>query len=518
MRSKLWRILPLLAIPVALAFCGCGAREKQGLAHRNPAFRTDARESPTLARLVAEGKLPPLKERLPENPVVIKPFGPAAMYGGTLRMPISGYWDFGGIDTVHSCRLIRKEPVRDKDGKVIICADGRAKYELAGNLVESWKYSEDGREVTMKLRKGIRYSDGYPLKVDDLVYRWQIWNDTKLYNEISPVPAQRLQDQPIDLVKIDDYTFKFILPVVDFRWVEAAAIHLQFWEAPKHWLGQWDPNLNPEVKSWEEFKRRFGDWFDLSRPVLGPWRIVQWDSTTRLLAERNPYFYMTDEDGRQLPYIDRVDGIAVQNPDVAVMKVASGQVDLFDNGRLEDLPLLKINERRGDYKLQLLGEGPGSFPGFMINYWTLRDRLAEYFNKKEFRIALSIGINRAEINQLVFSGFGRPTNNSFGDWYRKIHAEYDPDRARAILDKLGLKDTTGNGLRNYPDGKDFTIVITTMLGPYASVAELVASHWRDLGINTIVNNVDGGQYALVRRERNFDLLTAHDGFYTYRED
>ena len=508
------RMSRLCCVALVFVLVGCGDHNRDNApapAATQPVGQTDLRQAPPLKRQVENGALPPLAQRLPDEPVRVHTFGDAARYGGTLRTIIASYWDYGGLDTVHSCRLLRHVPRVDDDGKIVTDKDGKILYELVGNLAKDWQYDDTGRRITMTLRRGIHYSDGHAFTAEDVKYRWRLWNDTERYGKISPIPVQRLGGEPIKLEKLGKYRFRFILPEADRRWLEDEATQLQFWEAPKHWLKQWDPHLAEDGGDWSEFRRRLGDWQDATRPSLGAWQIVKWESTGEVIAERNPYYYMVDQAGRQLPYIHRIRGAVVTNQEVAAMKVTAGQVDLYDQARLQDVALLKANEARGNYTLRLHGEGVGSFPALFLNYFSSRGRLGHCFRKQQFRVALSIGIDREEINQLVFNGFGTPTNVSLGEWYTDRHATYQPQRAQTLLDEIGLKDRDQNGIREYPNGTSVTIVITTLSGTYASVCELVASHWRALGIDAVVNNAHPNQYSVTRSKRRYDVIAAHKG-------
>ncbi len=504
----------LLLLAVVFAATGCGGRQPPPPPPTaGEVGRTDLRQSPMLAARVEAGELPPLPDRLPDRPARANVFGDDARYGGTITIIVQNFWSLGGINEVFGSRLVLHRPKVGDAGRIVTDEQGDVAYELTGNLAESWEYAADGRAVTVKLREGLRYSDGHEFTTDDVVYRWRIWNDTEVYGEITPVPSQQLGGEPIDIERIDRHTFRFVLPEPDFRWFEQRGAHLQFWEAPKHWLSRWDPHIHPDTGDWDTFKQKLGDWTDTSRPALGPWRLVRWPSTGEVVAERNPYYYVVDGQGRQLPYIDRVKGIRVRNQDVAAMKVVAGQVDLYDGAELGNLALLKANERRGGYRISLHGEGPGSFPALLINFFTRRPHLADAFRERDFRVALSLAIDREEINQLVFNGFATPTNAAFGRWFRKRYATHKPRRAAKLLDGLGLKDRDGDGVRQYPGGADVTIVLTTLEGTYASVCELVTSHWRNLGIDAIVSNVHPNQYSMLRRNREYDVIAAHNGSY-----
>lgn len=500
------------AVALLHVLCACGPGHRPFTPPAEPLVTAD-RESPLLKEKVLAGELPPLENRLPARPFVAPVFGPNAWYGGTLRIVVDGYWAYGGMDNVFSSRLFLHIPETDDDGRIITDKDGNPKFRFVGNLAESWEVSDDGTKITVRLREGLRYSDGHLFTTEDIAYRWAIWNDTEHYRAVSPVPVVRLNDKPITLEVLDSLTFRFILPEPEPRWLQTGAAQLQFWEAPKHWLGRYDPNLNPSVTDWNEFKRNLGSFSNLERPVLGPWKIVKWDDASEMIAERNPYFHMVDPEGRQLPYIDHVRGFMAKNPEIATMRVMSGLIDIYDGGQVHDLPLLKSAEERGNYRLLFAGEGPGSFPALLINFFTERPGLAGLLRQRDFRIALSLGINREEINDLVFGGFGTPTSASFGPWFTEKHAAFDPARARELLAGIGLADKNGDGILEYAGGGDVTIVITSIPGPYTNVAELIASHWRAIGINAVAQNVHTHQYSVARRNRTFDVLTAHNGSY-----
>lgn len=509
--SVAWKI-PLLGL--ALALTGC----QEGVLTLDPPsepFQTEARESPMLTEKVKTGLLPPLAERLPENPMVVPTYGPHASYGGELRIIVGNFWDFGALDIVNSSRLVRHVAKADADGNILLDAEGRPEMELVGNLVEWWEYSEDGKVISMRLRKGLRYSDGMPFTTEDIEYRWGIWNDTERYSEVIVFPSINISGEAVKLEVLDEWNFRIILPEPNFQWLSQQANYLQFWETPKHWLGAFDPTVNPELTSWDDFKRRLGSASDPTRPTIGAWQLTRWEEAGVMVAERNPYFYMVDREGRQLPYIDSIRGSMIRTPDVALMRAMNGQVDIFDGADLLNLPLLKAGEERGGYTIGLHGEGPGTFPGLFMNFFTERPGLAELMQNVEFRRALSMSIDRDEINDLVFSGFGTPTNVSIEDWHREKFSNLNRKEAARIFENLGLRDLSGDGILQYPDGRNVTIVITTLQGVYSSVAELAASHLRAVGIDAIVQNVHPNQFAVQRRNRQFDLLTAHNGGFDF---
>ncbi|HPC76940.1 MAG TPA: ABC transporter substrate-binding protein, partial [bacterium] len=198
-------------------------------------------ESPQLAELVRQGKLPPLEQRIPKNPLVVTPYEEIGQYGGTWRRTWSGLSDSAGPYKLCSEHLV----MFNKNGTKIL-----------PNVAESWKVSRDAKTYTFKLREGIRWSDGTPLTTEDVVF-W--YEDIILNKDLTPTIPNWLTSggKPLKLEKIDTYTFK-----VEFEEPNALFLisigkmgggHTFF--APKHYLKQFHPKYTPKEKLDELMKK-----------------------------------------------------------------------------------------------------------------------------------------------------------------------------------------------------------------------------------------------------------------------
>jgi len=181
-------------------------------------------ESPDLAELVEQGKLPPVEERLPEAPPVLEPFEEIGEYGGTIRDCGKSWWP-KTYEPLVRC---------DKDRR-----------ELRPNVAKSWEISDEGRIFTFYLRKGMKWSDGEPFTAEDIMF-W--FEDIICNEELHPVfhPWLEIGGKRGTVEKIDDYTvrFRFQEPYGYFINVVANCDILPY--APKHYLVQFHPKYTPE--------------------------------------------------------------------------------------------------------------------------------------------------------------------------------------------------------------------------------------------------------------------------------
>ena len=284
--------------------------------------------------------LPPVEERLPDDPVVIEPYRSIGRYGGTARTTIWDSWQF--FNWEHALTL---------------SADMR---NVLPNLAESWSLSEDGRITTIRLRAGIKWSDGAPLTADDFWFRLvHVWMDP----EMSPIVYRLVQG--CEFVKIDDLTFQYVFPEPNPMFANFFAQYGSHFVDPMHFFKQYHPafrdreELNAEVRekgfvTWMAMYGALRGWGNedaVKVPTLRAYKVVK-RTPTKMRLERNPYYFKIDPAGNQLPYIDAIDAIILlENSQMIAFQAATGQLDFAAFAlKTQDIPLLKT--RRGEGRQQ----------------------------------------------------------------------------------------------------------------------------------------------------------------------
>ena len=467
-------------------------------------------EAPMLAERVEAGELPPVEERLPVNPLVIQPAEVIGEHGGTWRRAFTGPGDRQNIERMNTDYLIFWDT---------------NSTELRPRIAHAWESNEDTSEWTFYLREGIKWSDGEPLTADDFIF----WYDHLLNGDqiVSSVPWYLTWGgELVEMEKVDDYTltFKFAEPFP--TWPETVASSTvaghfqQGWVglglvAPQHYLEQFHAAFVGE----EEANRLatdagFENWqlhllakndahMNPDLPVLTQWKPVTTIASNEYVLERNPYFWAVDPEGNQLPYIDRVAMELVEELEVLNLRAIAGNYTI--QGRHIDfakLPVIRANQESGDYFVNFWVSLTRHQAKIAFNQdWNEDPALAEMLQSRDFRKALSLAIERSEINETYFLGAGReasfcpqdtpPFFNS--DRWDEEFGRFDPEEANRILDELGLTERDANGFRLLPNGQPLQLVIDAVSGafiPYPEIAESVAQMWAEVGIDLRVNPVE----------------------------
>lgn len=467
---------------------------------------TKFNEAPMLADLVKQGKLPPVEKRLPEDPLVIEPIEEIGRYGGELKSAALGPAAFSDIEHAREFYFFRP----DTQGKKIL-----------PNIAKKYEISRDGRTVTIYLRKGMKWSDGTPFTADDVMF-W--WEDITLNNELTPVKPTRWMPggKLAKFEKVDDYTIRIRFaapyrPIIGILGYFSTGQNSFY--APKHYLKKWHIKYNPDANKLAK-EEGFDAWFkaiqfhadvgssgqDPNTPVLGPW-VLERRTTERKTYVRNPYFCAIDPVGNQLPYIDRLVVDIVGNREVGIMKLISGELThggLAIGGDMEDYTLYKENEKKGDYRVLLwLSSNPTEVAfGFNRNHPDLV--LRKIFQDPRFSRAMSLAINRDEINKFVYLGTGvpmqatvHPSCSFYKEEWGKAYVQYDPSLANRLLDEMGLKRGT-DGYRLRPDGKTLAITVPYVEGAgirgVKTVCELVKEYWEKVGVKVALNPEERSLY------------------------
>lgn len=476
------------------------------------------KEAPQLADLVKAGKLPPVEQRLPANPRVLKPLEEVGQYGGTWRRAYKGLSDRWG-----PTKLLEEFPIEWD-------APDQNTIRVTANFVEKWEQNADATEFTFYMRKGVKWSDGVEVTTDDVKF-W--WEDIELFKDIRPTPSQFIRQKVGDqwqlaqLAIVDKYTFKIkyprpypLLPIQLAKSGSGLPGNPAF-VAPSHYLKKFHPKYTKvedlerlakerKLSTWGDLWGKAGDlqgpipfWFlNPDLPVVTPWKIVKPTPADPVVMERNPYYWQVDTEGHQLPYIDRIEHAFFENQEVFNLWIASGKIDM--QGRhvsVGSYTFYKENEKKGNYRV--FRWRAASTNSYFPNINCPDKVLAKLFDTPEFRQALSIAINREEVNQLVWNGLGKPRQASpvrgspeYDPELEKVWTEYDPKKANELLDSLGLKKGP-DGIRLRPDGKPLEITIEHTSGPGDPTNdqhELIRRYWSALGIKVNVKYVERSLY------------------------
>ncbi len=457
---------------------------------------TEFNEAPMLTELVEAGKLPPVEERLPEEPLVIVPVEEVGEYGGTWRRVWLGKADGPGPDRITTERLIYFTP------------DGR---ELVPNIAQSWEVSAEGKEFTFYLREGMKWSDGEPFTADDIMF-W--YEDMVLNDELTPVkPAWLTIGGNLGRVeKVSTYAVKFVFdqPYGLFLKYLAGPPGHGICYYPKHYLKQFHPNYTPEEEltaltkeaGFEFWYQLFGDktdrWMNTDLPVLSAWKCTVPATRPIMVLERNPYYWKIDIEGNQLPYVDRINHEFVENIELVNIRAVSGQIDMQARHILwENYTLFMENRDEGNYRVAKYKDDFETNMAIALNLNHKDPVLRQIFDDDRFRKALSLAINRNEINQLCYLGMCEeprqvvplPESEYFCEELAYAYIDYNPGEANRLLDEMGLKRGP-DGIRLRPDGKPLMITIefTPAFGPWADACELVAQYWTAVGVKTAVKS------------------------------
>ncbi len=478
-------------------------------------FAVEYHEAPMLRVKVAAGELPPVEERLPEEPVIIEPVEEIGQYGGT--------WNRAWLG------------MGDKWGPEKILREGLMTAPVMGstyrpNIARSWDISEGGRVYTFHLTKGIKWSDGYPFTADDIMF-W--YEDLILNKELTAsVPGWlTIGGEAGKLEKVDEYTIRFTFSQPYGMFL--SELNAQPIYAPKHYMRQFHPRY-VSVDKLEELTKEagFDFWYQLfsskgaraeawfvtnpDHPTLGPWIVTVPPPAMQMVHERNPYYWKVDPEGNQLPYIDYIVHDTVEDSQILAFKAMAGEIDMIQRHmNLSDYTLYMENRERGDYRVFKYLQDTGSMPSIMPNL-TCKDLvLRKLFQDPQFRKALSLAINRQEINEIVLHGLGEPRQASilpggylYSEEWEKAYAEYDPEKANAFLDEIGLTERDKEGFRLRSDGKTLTVIIefTEVLPGASDTVPLVKEYWEAIGIKVTIKSLDRSLY-MVRGDSN-DLQVA----------
>ncbi len=464
-------------------------------------------ESPILAELAEQGKLPPVHQRTGPEPVVVEGGDGIGKYGGTwYRITTQP----GMPDEILS-RLSYVSLVRWS-------AQG---YPIVPHVAKSFEVSPDNKEFTFHLRKQMKWSDGHPFTADDIMFWWNhIANEEMILVDVPDI--MKVRGKRGNIEKIDDYTIKFTFPLANGIFLARLASdgmsgkgesNANMLSYPAHYLTKFHPVIGDKeiiedmlratkLQSPTTLFRNI--LYDTQQypdyPRLWPWIYQKYKPNPPHVFVRNPYYWMVDTEGNQLPYIDRI-VFEQKTQEMVPVAAANGEVSM----QLRFIPYeeythLMSQRQSGDYDVYHWYPGDRSL--FLIacniNYKIdpndpETQKKHVLLNDKRFRWALSLAINRKEIIKAEYNGQTEPAQCAPGPasyFYEPTlyhsFTEYDPERANQLLDEIGLTKRDYEGSRTFPDGSRMTFylnVATSFGSP--GIMQLVVDDWANVGMRVI---------------------------------
>lgn len=450
------------------------------------------KESPIFAKLVKAGKLPSVTERVPKTPSVVD-FAALGLktgrYGGTMRLIVGRSKDIRLMVVYGYARLVAYD----------------RNFNLKPDILEKFEI-EYGRRFTLRLRKGHKWSDGRPFTSDDFRYYWEdVANHPKL-SPLGPPRALVVDGEKARFEVIDKTTVRFTWskPNPDFLPALAGATPLYIYR-PAHYLKRFharyaDPaTLKKRVKkskrrNWASLHNRRDNQYKNDNPklpTLQPWVNRVKPPSKRFKFMANPYYHRVDADGRQLPYIPEV-AMSVASSRIIPLKTAAGEADLQARGlSFNDYTVLKGSEKRHDQQVRLWRTAKGAHMALFPNLNANDKEWRKLFRDVRFRRALSLAVDRHEINQVIYYGLAIEGNNTVlprsplhKPAYQKTWATFDLEAANKLLDELGLTERNSRGIRLLPDGRPMELIVETAGEDteQTDILELVHDSWLKAGI------------------------------------
>jgi peptide/nickel transport system substrate-binding protein len=475
-------------------------------------FPRTFQESPVLAALVRQGRLPPIRERIGQDPLVIAPLQEIGRYGGTLRRAFIGPGDQTSLP-------------RFSAGPDSFLYWDYEWQTLLPNIARGFEFSHDNRTLTLFLRRGMRWSDGAPFTADDVLFWYEdLYRDRRVVSR--PSANLKMDDEEVRIEKVDAATVQFVAPksypllgelLAGYTDIAGPSVYGRFAMggfAPKHYLSQFHARYRSEAEvrraaheagfaNWALYlKNRNDSCVNPELPVVTPWRVVSPINTQVFALERNPYSIWVDTAGNQLPYIDRIRHSYASGPDAINFMACAGELDFQDRHlNVSKLPFLLVNRRRSNYEVYL-DPMQGTDLGLRINLSYREDPyIGGLLGNAGFRRALSLGIDRDAINESFMLGTGSPSatvpipGSRYFPGPEWVHrwATLDVERANQLLDGLGLRSRDTEGFRQRADGGGrLRLVCECFLAhfDYPAVAEVVKEQWRLIGVDLRVQIVD----------------------------
>ena len=480
------------------------------------------------AMIIGNSDLPPVADRLPDDPIVFFPNNLVGNYGGTMNH--LGNNTEAGTGEFCSVRNTNLVVFDDVLGKI---------YPL---VAKSWEWNDDFTELIIHTRPGHKWSNGDPFTADDITF-W--YNDFILDEVMHPKTPQKwlIGGEPMIAETLSETSMRFVLPAPKPGLVAQFAGYYGETFLPQKFLKQFYPKYNPDA---DKLAQAAGlengyaavhlythgtDWTDAPspmlknqdaatklgrnvKPMLEPWILFSEDADHRKWVP-NPYYFGVDSAGQQLPYIDHMYERYVPQAEVRNLMISNGEIGWKGQSlEIEDVPVLQANQEQGNYTVHLPPR-IGTNHAITFNVTHKDESMRAILSDIRFRQAVSLSLDREEIQDLVYLGEGTIAQGTRFDpagvdWVDpellEYMIEYDPDRSIELLDEIGMIDTDGDGYREKPDGSQFILqdIFSEQYGP-VRLHELWQAYFKDIGLKLTLKEVTSDEYRALQGSNDHDM-------------
>ena len=478
-------------------------------------------EAPAWRAMVEAGTLPPVEQRVPDEPLVIGPgdaYGTQSIgrYGGVIRFDATDPPNVQGASDI----------------TVPFFFDRRDTYYPL--VFKGYEASDDRRVWTFHMRRGMKWSDGHLFTADDVLF----WYEAVVKNkELTPSPPAWLQEDGrfVRMEKMDDYTFRVVFQGPRLRFLQnIAECERQITACPKHYLKQFHPDYttpaelaqrlaDADIDGWTQLWEARQDPrlnSNLELPTLCPWRVKKGIPANPTRYERNPYYWIVDSEGRQLPYADDVWVTVVGNAERKKLRQVLGNIS-FSALPLEAVELAKLEADKGHIRIGWrppMGDINSGVLSF--NFLSPDPFRRTLLNDRRFRIAMSLQMPRQIINEIQTNGLTKPkqigltvpSHRWYNDKLANAYLQYDLDEANRLLDEIGLTERGPDGMRLNPDGDPIVFSMMTVTNPpWIIMCEIIAEYLPKVGLQANMRSVGWDGLNDVLREARWDIAVNFGG-------
>ena len=475
-------------------------------------------EAPSLVELVKAELLPAVVERTGPEPAVLAGVEGIGRYGGTWIMATGESVLPRHIQSrLSAASLLRWSP------------EG---FPIVQHVAKGYDIHDGHREFIFYLRKGMRWSDGHPFTADDILYWWESEATDRAIQSRTP-EFMRPLGKVGNVERIDDYTvrFRFSEPNGIFLQQMATSFGAEVVGSPAHYLKPFHPRVGDReliertslalnLPGGRALYTKLKAWNNPEHPRLWPWIYRTYKASPPQIFVRNPYYFAVDLEGNQLPYIDRI-LLKQMTPDMATLAASNGEVSMQWGLRFfyQYTRLMTLRDKN-QFEVYHWSNGHGTLFAILPNLNRRIDpskpasiKKRDLLNKKAFRQALSLALDRQEIIRAEFNGLTIPAQIGPGPdspYYNaslyRAYTDYDPNRANRLLDGLHLIERDSDGIRVFPDGTPLTLYLVVASTQKPDRVENILDYWAQVGVRVVLRTLSPNLRSVVRNSRDFDLI------------